>query len=190
MGAATRSGGLYATHMRNESAGLFEALDEAIVTARAAGDGTRLQVSHLKCGAAPVWGRAAEAVEVIELARAERPRRRRRPVSVHGRGHHPRDHPAAGPPRPWRRGVCRRARRSGGSLPRADRDGARQFGLGERGVRTRLGRDPDRVRGEPPGLVRAIPRARSASRSVPTRRTSLSMPSSTTGSMSRSSSTA
>ena len=70
VGAATRSGGLYATHMRNESAGLFEALDEAIVTARAAGDGTRLQVSHLKCGAAPVWGRAAEAVEVLELARA------------------------------------------------------------------------------------------------------------------------
>ena len=35
--AATRRGGLYATHMRNEAAGLFEALDEAIATVRACG---------------------------------------------------------------------------------------------------------------------------------------------------------
>ena len=69
--AATRSGGLYATHMRNESAGLFEALDEAIATARAAGDGARLQVSHLKCGAKVAWGRAAEALDVLEAARAD-----------------------------------------------------------------------------------------------------------------------
>ena len=69
--AATRHGGLYATHMRNESAGLFEALDEAVATARAAGDRTRLQVSHLKCGAPQVWGRAAEAVDVLDRARAD-----------------------------------------------------------------------------------------------------------------------
>ncbi len=73
--AATRRGGLYATHMRNEAAGLFEALDEAIGTIRAARDagaiGPRLQVSHLKCGARAVWGRAAEAVAVLERARAE-----------------------------------------------------------------------------------------------------------------------
>ena len=31
----------------------------------------RLQVSHLKCGAQAVWGRAAEAVERLEAARAE-----------------------------------------------------------------------------------------------------------------------
>ena len=67
---ATRHGGLYATHMRNEAAGLFEALDEAVVTTRAAGEGARLQVSHLKCGAAAVWGRASEAVGVLEAARA------------------------------------------------------------------------------------------------------------------------
>jgi dihydroorotase/N-acyl-D-amino-acid deacylase len=73
--AATRRGGLYATHMRNEAAGLFAALDEAIGTIRAARDGgaagPRLQVSHLKCGARTVWGRAGEAVAVIEAARAE-----------------------------------------------------------------------------------------------------------------------
>jgi N-acyl-D-amino-acid deacylase len=67
---AARRGGLYATHMRNESAGLFDALDEAIDTTRAAGDGARLQVSHLKAGARAVWGRGAEAVERLEHARA------------------------------------------------------------------------------------------------------------------------
>ncbi len=69
--ATAGHGGLYATHMRNESAGLFEALGEAIETTRAAGDGARLQVSHLKCGAKSVWGRAGEAVAVLERARGE-----------------------------------------------------------------------------------------------------------------------
>ena len=67
---AAARGALYATHMRNESAGLFEALDEAIETARAAGEGARLQVSHLKCGASAIWGRAGEAVARLEMARA------------------------------------------------------------------------------------------------------------------------
>jgi N-acyl-D-aspartate/D-glutamate deacylase len=67
--AAVR-GALYATHMRNEAAGLFDALDEAIDTIRAAGEGARLQVSHLKAGARAVWGRGPEAVERIEHARA------------------------------------------------------------------------------------------------------------------------
>ena len=73
--AATRRGGLYATHMRNEAAGLFASLAESIGTIRAARDGgavePRLQVSHLKCGARAVWGRASEAVAVLESARAE-----------------------------------------------------------------------------------------------------------------------
>ncbi len=68
---AARRGALYATHMRNESAHLFEALDEALTTIRLAGEGARLQVSHLKAGAKAVWGRAAEAVAVLERARAE-----------------------------------------------------------------------------------------------------------------------
>ena len=68
--AATRRGGLYATHIRNEADGLFAALDEAIDAARAA-DGARLQVSHLKAGARAVWGRGAEAVARLERAREE-----------------------------------------------------------------------------------------------------------------------
>lgn len=73
--AATRRGGLYATHMRNEGAGLFASLAESIATIRAARDGgataPRLQVSHLKCGAHAVWGRAPEAIAVLGAARAE-----------------------------------------------------------------------------------------------------------------------
>lgn len=72
---ATRRGGMYATHMRNESAELFASLDEAIATIRAAADagveGPRLQVSHLKCAARSVWGRASEAVARLEAAQIE-----------------------------------------------------------------------------------------------------------------------
>lgn len=68
---AARRGALYSTHVRNESAGLFGALAEALATARAAGDGVRLQVSHLKAGARVAWGRAGEAVALLEQARAE-----------------------------------------------------------------------------------------------------------------------
>jgi N-acyl-D-aspartate/D-glutamate deacylase len=71
VGATARRGGLYATHMRNECDGLFGSLAESIATIRAAGSGARLQVSHLKCGSRSVWGRAGEAVAVLEAARAE-----------------------------------------------------------------------------------------------------------------------
>jgi N-acyl-D-amino-acid deacylase len=69
--ATARSGGLYATHMRNECDGLFTSLDESIAAVRAAGSGARLQVSHLKCGSRSVWGRAGEAIARLEAARAE-----------------------------------------------------------------------------------------------------------------------
>ena len=73
--AATRRGGLYATHMRDETRGLFDALEESIAAVRAAAsagvEAPRLQVSHLKCGARAVWGRAAEAIAVLERAQAE-----------------------------------------------------------------------------------------------------------------------
>jgi N-acyl-D-amino-acid deacylase len=73
--AAARRGGLYASHMRNEADGLFEALDEAVSTIRAAADAgvdrPRLQVSHLKCASRAVHGRAADAVGVLEAARSD-----------------------------------------------------------------------------------------------------------------------
>jgi N-acyl-D-amino-acid deacylase len=73
--AATRRGGLYATHMRDETRGMFDSLAESIATIRAAADAgvdaPRLQISHLKCGSAAVWGRAGDAVATLEAARAE-----------------------------------------------------------------------------------------------------------------------
>ena len=66
--------GLYATHMRNEAAGLFAALDEAM----AADPGRGRRACRAACrsrtssaGRAAVWGRAGEAVAVLEAARAD-----------------------------------------------------------------------------------------------------------------------
>jgi N-acyl-D-aspartate/D-glutamate deacylase len=70
VGVAARRGTLYATHMRNEAAGLFDAIEEALAAVEAAGAGARLQISHLKCGSRTVWGRAGEVIETIERARA------------------------------------------------------------------------------------------------------------------------
>jgi N-acyl-D-amino-acid deacylase len=72
--AAYRRDGLYATHMRNESDGVHGAIDEAVGTARRAGEAAgrpgRLQVSHLKAGAKAVWGQGAALVGRLERARA------------------------------------------------------------------------------------------------------------------------
>ena len=71
---ATRRGGLYATHMRNEADGVAAAIDEAIWTAREAerlaGAPARLQVSHLKAAARKVFGQGTALVAQIERARA------------------------------------------------------------------------------------------------------------------------
>ena len=57
----------YATHMRSESEGLADALDEAIAVARAAG--VRLQVSHCKASGHLVHGSAAMLLDKIAQAR-------------------------------------------------------------------------------------------------------------------------
>jgi len=63
-----RYDGLYATHQRNESTGIFESLNEVFRIARTAG--LRAQVSHLKLAGEKAWGRAAEVLAHIEKARA------------------------------------------------------------------------------------------------------------------------
>ena len=72
---AARRDALYATHMRNEAAGVLDSLDEAISTARLAGDlagrPARLQVSHLKAGARSVWGTADDLVARLDAARRD-----------------------------------------------------------------------------------------------------------------------
>ena len=71
---ATRHGGLYATHMRNEADGVAAAIDEAITTAqeaeRLAGAPARLQISHLKAASRRVFGQGPALVEQIARTQA------------------------------------------------------------------------------------------------------------------------
>ena len=109
--AATRRGGLYATHMRNECDGLFDVarrVDRGRSGRRARAPGSRSRTSS--AARASVWGRAGEAVARLEARPRGGPRRRRRPVPVHRRGDDPRHDPAAGAPGPRRRRVRVRAR--------------------------------------------------------------------------------
>lgn len=66
---AGRHGGLYATHMRSEGAGLLEAIDEAVAIAREAD--CPLQISHLKTAGKSNWHKLPAALDRIEAARAE-----------------------------------------------------------------------------------------------------------------------
>ncbi|MBV7456702.1 D-aminoacylase [Acidovorax sp. sif1233] len=61
---AARNGGVYATHIRDELAGILPALQEAALTARHAG--LPLVLSHHKCAGASNWGRTRETLPLIE----------------------------------------------------------------------------------------------------------------------------
>lgn len=64
---ARRWGRTYATHMRSESEGLLDAVDEAIAVARSAG--LRLQISHCKASGHRMHGSARLLLEKIVEAR-------------------------------------------------------------------------------------------------------------------------
>jgi N-acyl-D-amino-acid deacylase len=64
---AARHGGIYMTHMRDEEEGMLDALREAISIGRAAR--LPVQISHIKMGNKNVWGRAAEAIALIDRAK-------------------------------------------------------------------------------------------------------------------------
>jgi N-acyl-D-amino-acid deacylase len=64
-----RYGGIYATHLRDESnytVGLLESIQEALLIGQKAG--VPVQISHLKALGKPVWGLAPEVSNVIEEA--------------------------------------------------------------------------------------------------------------------------
>jgi len=65
--AASEFGGIYASHMRNEGKGIFEALDELITIAREAD--IPAEIYHLKISYPPFWDRFDDVLEVIEEAR-------------------------------------------------------------------------------------------------------------------------
>ena len=68
-GAAARRRGFYASHIRGEGVTVLEAVREAIRVGR---EGELpVQVSHLKAAGRPNWGKVADALALIDAARAE-----------------------------------------------------------------------------------------------------------------------
>ena len=65
---ASKFGGIYATHIRNESSGILAALDEAIRIGREAD--IPVEIWHLKVAGKRNWGRMPEVVAKINDARA------------------------------------------------------------------------------------------------------------------------
>jgi N-acyl-D-amino-acid deacylase len=65
---AANAGGLYASHMRNEGTELERAVEETIRVGEAAG--SRVQISHLKVDSPSRWGASAQALAIIDRARA------------------------------------------------------------------------------------------------------------------------
>lgn len=68
VGELGRRDALYTTHLRDEFAGLPEAMHEAFDTARKAG--ARLVISHLKCAGVANWGNAPQALARLDAAAA------------------------------------------------------------------------------------------------------------------------
>ncbi len=65
---AGESGGYYVTHMRNEGSGLLKAVRETI--AIAAKGGVRAQINHFKAAGVAQFGKAKEALAVVDSARS------------------------------------------------------------------------------------------------------------------------
>jgi N-acyl-D-amino-acid deacylase len=65
---ASKSGGIYATHMRNESDSVLQAIDEALRIGREAH--IPVEIWHLKVAGKNNWGRMPEVVAKISSARA------------------------------------------------------------------------------------------------------------------------
>lgn len=66
---AAQYGGVYATHMRNESNSIMQAIDEAIRIGREAN--IPVEIFHLKMAGKQNWGKMGDVIRKIEAARAE-----------------------------------------------------------------------------------------------------------------------
>ena len=64
-------GGVYATHMRDETAHVLDSIAESVETAKRAG--IQLVISHHKCAGLDNWGRTRETLPVIRDAAARQP---------------------------------------------------------------------------------------------------------------------
>ena len=61
---AGKHGGMYASHIRDESAGLLTSIEEAVTVGRESG--CRVHISHIKASGKASWGTSARAVALIE----------------------------------------------------------------------------------------------------------------------------
>lgn len=66
---ASRYGGVYASHIRNEGQNVKQAIDEAIQISREAR--IPVEISHFKVASKPLWGSSTETVALVEAARRE-----------------------------------------------------------------------------------------------------------------------
>ncbi|HEY6448579.1 MAG TPA: D-aminoacylase [Acidobacteriaceae bacterium] len=64
-------GAVYATHMRSETEGILDAMQEAFTIGRVGG--VPVILSHLKCAGIDNWGRSGEVLEAFDEARAAQP---------------------------------------------------------------------------------------------------------------------
>jgi N-acyl-D-aspartate/D-glutamate deacylase len=66
---AARHKGLYASHIRNESGEIFQAIEEILEIARRCG--IRIHISHIKVSGRSVWGKAPDVIAVLRRARKD-----------------------------------------------------------------------------------------------------------------------
>ena len=62
------AGAVYTTHMRSETAGILDAMEEAFQIGRL--HSVPVIISHLKCAGVDNWGRSGEVLQALETARA------------------------------------------------------------------------------------------------------------------------
>jgi N-acyl-D-amino-acid deacylase len=67
--AAARHNGVYASHIRNEGTGVFDAIAEAVQVGREAG--MPVEISHFKVTYKKMWGKSPQTIAQVEKARAE-----------------------------------------------------------------------------------------------------------------------
>ena len=67
--AAKKAGGMYTTHSRSESMGLFDSVQECIDIARYAD--IPVNISHFKCVGKPFWERCEQALAMVDKASEE-----------------------------------------------------------------------------------------------------------------------
>ena len=109
---AARHGGIYASHIRHEEAGLLDAIQEAITVGKVAG--LPAHISHIKCSGRRMWGKSGDAIAMIEAGPGGGPGRHGRPVSLHSQQHIATGHGDADSiPRRQHAGFPRPARRHG-----------------------------------------------------------------------------